>query len=327
MLMKQESHKHEAPNTRLSRSSNLRALSPKGRWLGHLKFGGWCFFGARRLVFGLSLALGVWCLEFSSYAYPPGPYNLLYGTVRDQYGTPLNLATARVVLQTPSGVQFAAPIIDGASQPGINYLLKVPLDSGAAPDLYQPNVLLPGASYKLVVVIGAVTNLPIEMGTNYLSLGKWTKTARVDLTLGVDSNGDGIPDAWEYAFLNMLGTNLPLSSLTANSILTPDGLTLRQEYLLGTALFDPGDPLNIIFVGFIGASPMLQFPVVTGRSYTVLASPDLHSWSPVSFNLATEGLGGPTHSFYVAPGVATIQVYLAPPPLGASRQFYRILVQ
>jgi hypothetical protein len=286
---------------------------------------------ARRLVARLTMVfMGVQLLHIcpTATAYPPGPYYLLYGTVRDQYGTPLSLAGAQVVLQTPASAQFAAPIIPGVTAiPGANYLMKVPLDSGVTPDLYQPKVLVPGASYKLLVVVGTVTNLPIEMGTNYLSLGQWAKTARVDLTLGVDSNGDGIPDAWEYAFLSMLGTNLPLSSLTANTILTPDGLTLEQEYLLGTALFDPGEPLNIIFVGFIGASPILQFPVLTGRSYTVLASPDLSSWSPVAFNLASEGLGGPTHSFYVAPAVATIQVYLASPPPGTSKQFYRILVQ
>jgi hypothetical protein len=267
-------------------------------------------------------------LEFSTYAYPAGPYNLLYGTVRDQYGTPISLAGAQVMLQTAAGTQFAAPIIPGiAGVPGVNYMMKVPLDSGVTPDLYQPGVLVPAAAYKLLVVIGTVTNLPIEMGTNYLSLGKWAKTARVDLTLGVDSNGDGLPDAWEYALLSMLGTNIPLSSLTANTILTPDGLTLKQEFLLGTALFDPGDPLYITFVGFTGPSPILQFPVVTGRSYTVLASPDLQSWSPVNFNLATEGLAAPTRSFYFAPGVATIQVYLAPPPPGTTQQFYRILVQ
>src|SRR5262245_8467330 len=120
-------------------------------------------------------------------ADPPGPYHLLYGTVRDQFGTPLNLDTARVVLETPSGVQFSAPIIDGASLPGVNYLLKVPLDSGVTLGLSQPKALVPGSSYKLVVVIDAVTNLPIEMATNYLSIGQWAKTARVDLTLGVDS--------------------------------------------------------------------------------------------------------------------------------------------
>jgi hypothetical protein len=233
-----------------------------------------------------------------------------------------------VVLQTPSGLQFAAPIIPGSTSiPGVNYLLKVPLDSAVTPDLYQPNVLIPAASYKMLVVIGTVTNLPIEMGTNYLAMGQWAKVSRVDLTLGVDSNGDGIPDAWEYAFLSLLGTNIPLSSLTANTILTPDGLTLRQQYLLGTALLDPGDPLKLIFVGFNGPSPVLQFPTVTGRSYTVLGSPDLRTWTPVAFNLPDETPGTPTHAFYFASGIAPIQVYLVPPPPTVLRQFYRIQVQ
>jgi hypothetical protein len=252
---------------------------------------------------------------------------LIYGTVRDQYGTPISVAGAQIVAQTPSGLRFTAPIVPGiSSTPGVNFLLKVPLDAGSAPDLYQPNALLPAAAYKLVVVIGTVTNVPIEIGTNYLSLGQWAKSTRVDLTLGVDSNGDGIPDSWELAFMAMIGTNLPLSSLNGNTILTPDGLTLRQQFILGTVLFDPGNPLRLIFVGFAGSSPILQFPTINGRSYSVLTSPDLRSWSPVYFNLTSEGLGA-THPFYFASGVGTIQVYVAPPPPTTPRQFYRVQVQ
>jgi hypothetical protein len=266
-------------------------------------------------------------LAAPAFAYPPGPYTLIYGTVRDQYGTPISVAGATIVAQTPSGVQFTAPIIPAISTtPGVNYLLKVPLDAGTAPALYQPNVLLPATAYKMVVVIGTVTNLPIEMGTNYLSLGQWAKSTRVDLTLGADVNGDLIPDAWEYAFMAMIGTNLPLSSLHGNTILTPDGLTLQQQFILGTALFDPGDPLRLVFLGFSGSSPMLQFPTINGRSYTIQTSPDLHSWSPAYFNLASEGVGA-THPFYYAPSVATIQVYVAPPPPANPRQFYRVQVQ
>jgi hypothetical protein len=274
----------------------------------------------------LLLAL-VFCLCPAAHAYPPGPYTLVYGTVRDQYGTPLSSATALVVLQTPSGFQAAAPIVPGIATAGVNYLLKVPLDSAVTPDLYNPNVVVPATPYKIVVVVGAVTNLPIEMVTTYQSVGQWTKATRVDLTLGVDSNGDGLPDAWEYGFMAMIGTNLPLSSLTANSILTPDGLTLRQEFLLGTALFDPGDPLKIVFLGFNGASPLLQFPTISGRSYTVLVSADLKNWTATAFNLASDSAGTAARPYYIAPNVATIQVKLAPPAAGSRQQFYRIQVQ
>jgi hypothetical protein len=284
---------------------------------------------ARRLTGSLTMGmLGIQLHHFcpTATAYPPGPYHLLYGTVRDQFGTPVTRDTAQVVLQTPTGVQFSTPIIPAASLPGVNYLLKIPLDSGATPDLYSPHVLVTG-SYKLVVVIDVVTNVPIEMATNYAVVGEWAKSTRIDLTLGIDANGDGLPDAWENAFLAMLGTNMPLSSLTANSVLTPDGLTLRQEYLLGTALFDPGNPLEITFLGFNGTSPVLQFPTITGRSYTVLGSPDLENWSPVAFNLASDVSDAPAYASYLAPAVGPVQVYLVPPPPGTSRQFYRIQVQ
>src|SRR5215831_4427611 len=118
----------------------------------------------RRLAGWLTMAILAIQLHHlcpTATAYPPGPYHLLYGTVRDRFGTPLNLNTAQVVLQTSTGVQLSAPIIPAANLPGINYLLRIPLDSGVTPDLYLPDVLVPG-SYKMLVVIGAVTNLPIE---------------------------------------------------------------------------------------------------------------------------------------------------------------------
>jgi len=252
---------------------------------------------------------------------------VLYGTVRDQYGTPLSSAQAQIVLQTPAGTQLCAPVVPGVSIAGVNYLFKVPLDSGVTPDLYQPNVLVPAAPFKLVVVIGTATNLPIQMASTNFALGSWARSTRVDLTLGVDSNGDGLPDAWEYAFLAAIGATNTLASLNANSVLTPDGRNLAQQFLLGTALFDPGNPLKITFLGFNGASPALQFPTLIGRTYTVLISTDLNNWSPAAFNLASDAPGAPAQSSYVAASTATIQVYVAPPPAGTPSQFYQIQVQ
>jgi len=259
-------------------------------------------------------------------ANPPAPYNLLYGVVRDKYGTPLTSAAATILLETPTGAVISSSVMPGYA-PGVNYRLKVPMDSGQSPDLYQPAAQLGGAPFKLVVVINNVTNLPIEMTGNYALLGKPGREVRVDLTLGVDSNGDGIPDSWEAAFLAALGLNVPLSSLNPNSVLTPDGLTLRQQYLFGTYPFNPSHPCAVTFLGFRGTSPALQFPSMTGRYYSVLSSSDNKNWSTSAFYLSTDDPAGAPRNYYYSPGIGTTEVHVAPPLTPGRMQFYRILVQ
>jgi len=278
----------------------------------------------------VALAAGVWLGGLGSgpmaQANPPAPYNLVYGVVRDMYGTPLTSASATILLQTPGGVMIAASVLPGYA-PGVNYRLKVPMDSGDTPDLYQANALMATAAFKLYVVINNVTNLPIEMSVNYATLGQAGRATRIDLTLGVDSNGDGIPDQWERAFLSTLGLNVPLSSLNANSVLTPDGLTLRQQYLFGTYPFNPSQPCLVTFAGFKGNSPHLVFPTITGHSYSVLGSSDAKNWSTVSFFLPTDDPNGAARSYYYAPAITTAEVYVAPAATPARTQFYRVLVQ
>jgi hypothetical protein len=261
----------------------------------------------------------------TALAFPPAPYHLVYGLVRDRYGAPLTSAQVQIVLITPSGSACATSILPGFA-PGINYQLKIPMDAGQTMDLWQPNALLATSTFKMVVVIAGVTNIPIEMTGGFATIGQPGQSSRVDLTLGVVANGDGLPDAWEYAFMALIGTNVPLSSLNANSVLTPDGRTLRQQYVLGTYPFDPGDTLNITFIGIYYNSPVLRFPTVAGRSYTVQSSSDLKNWSAVPFNLPGDTLGVSYRSYYYAPSVAPVQVYVAP-PASSKAQFYRVLVQ
>jgi hypothetical protein len=259
-------------------------------------------------------------------ANPPAPYNLVFGLVRDSYGTPLASASASILLETPGGVVISAPVLPGYA-PGVNYRMAVPMDSATTPDLYLPSALAPEAQFKLFVVLNNATNLPIEMSGNYEALGKPGKAARIDLTLGVDANGDGIPDDWEKAFLAALGLNVPLSSINANSVLAGDGLTLRQEYLYGTYPFNPSHPCLVSFAGFNGAAPILEFPTMTGRYYSVLGSSDAVNWSTVSFLLSTDAPSSPPHNYYYSPGIATLQVFVVPSAESAPTQFYRILVQ
>ena len=259
-------------------------------------------------------------------ANPPAPYNLIYGVVRDAYGTPLTAANAQLILSCPGKPALTAGVLPGYA-PGVNYQIKVPMDSGYTPDPYRPNALSTGLPFKISVVINNATNVPIEMSLNYATLGQPAKATRIDLTLGVDSNGDGIPDSWERAFLAELGLDLPLSAVNGDSLLSGDGLTLRQQYRYGSYPFNPSEPCVATFAGFSGGSPVLRFPVITGRFYSVLASADTKTWVTVPFQMAGELPSVPSRNYYYAAGISNTEVRVAPPAGAARMQFYRILVQ
>jgi hypothetical protein len=274
----------------------------------------------------LLAAAALWSLGHcpSADGIPPAPYHLIYGLAKDQYGTPLTSANSYVILQTPTGVQFSTQVIPGLAA-GVNYQIKVPMDAGQTTQLYRPDALLVSAPFTMLVAVGTATNLPIEM-TNYVLLGNPGGGTRINLTLGTDSNGDGIPDAWELAYLTTLGLNVPLSSLNANSVLA-GGLTLWQAYLLGLPVFDPGTQFQITMVGFAGTSPLLEFPGMTGRSYTVLGSSDLNTWTPLSFNLPTDAPGTQAQSFFYSSTIQNVQVQVNVPAPASAAMFLKVLLQ
>jgi hypothetical protein len=272
------------------------------------------------------LAAALLLLPTTAPAFPPAPHHLIYGTVRDEYGTPLMTSQAQIILETPTGVKLATSVVPGIGY-DMNYELEVPMDAGLTPDPYEPDALMAAAPFKMYVVIGVITNLPIQMTGNYSQLGQPGQQTRIDLTLGVDSNGDGIPDAWELAFLASIGSNLNLASLTAGLRLTSDGRTLQQQFLAGNYPFDPDEPFILTVVAPNNGSPLLQFTAMTGRYYTLLGSPDLKSWTPLNFSMPAEGLGGPAHGYYFAPGIQTLQIQTIQPSTGPTMRFFKMLLQ
>jgi len=261
-----------------------------------------------------------------AHAFPPAPHHVIFGLVRDDFGTPLSSPQMLVILETPTGTQLATKIA-AVSEPGVNYQLEVPMDSGIAPDPYEPAAMQIAAPFKMVVVVGTLTNLPIQMTGDFSRLGQPGQQTRIDLTLGTDVNGNGIPDAWELAYLAAIHSNLTLAELTANSVLGPDGLTLLQEFLAGYYPFDPADSFRLQLIDANHGSPILQFTAITGRSYTVLGSPDMQSWTPLPFVIPAEGSNGPTHSYYTARDVRALQLQVLQPASGPEMHYFRLVLQ
>jgi len=172
----------------------------------------------------------------AAHAYPPAPDHTFYGMVRNEWGDPIDVSGARVFILSTNGAGAAAPVA-ASTQPGINYRLTVPMDSARSlkVDPTSASRLRQSQPFQLKVQIGAITYLPIEMVLTR-PIGEPAGTTRLDLTLGVDTDGDGLPDAWEVA--NGLNPNDPTD---ADGDADGDGISNRNEYLAGTYPFDPSD--------------------------------------------------------------------------------------
>jgi len=249
--------------------------------------------------------------------------------VRDEYGEPLSLATAQVFLETTNGIAIACEISPNIV-PGENYRLTVPMDSLTALDLYKPTALYSAVSFQIKVKIGATVYLPLEMAGNLASLGQPAGETLINLTLGVDSDGDGLPDAWENLLIQMLGGGLTLASINPNGDNDGDGLSNYQEYLAGTYAWDPDDgPSDGLRLGFIrrsGQGPVVQFYGIAGRTYSVLGTTNLTTWTTMSIRVPPGDANATPMPEYFNPAsqIVELEVLLSVPQPAA--MFFRVRV-
>jgi len=268
-----------------------------------------------RLCFFLAAVL----LGATVQAYPPAPDHVLYGTVRDELGRPLAAGTAVVIVSTAAGVIARTPIARGA-EADANYLVRLPMDLGSLGTVYKPTALLPTSAFTIRVLIGNVAYVPIEITRLPPTLGQPGQRTRLDLTLGVDSDNDGIPDAWERALIerDTTGRLRTLADIKPGDDLDGDGLTNLQEYLIGTYALDRLDGLALEVLAVENGRARLRFTTVPGRTYTVKASTNLNDWSPQAFALTAAGDGN--QLTYAGQSVTLVEVW-APLPVGGTAFF------
>ncbi len=259
-------------------------------------------------------------------AYPPAPHHIIEGVVRDGFGNPLTTSAARLVLETTTGRQLTVPLRPEMGR-GLNYTLTIPMDAGVTPEVYRPNALPPLVPFRIQVRIGTTTYLPIEMQGSFAHLGEPARRTRLDLTLGEDTDGDGLPDAWERALIELLGGGRSLADIRPEDDLDSDGLTNLQEYLAGTYAYDPAHGIVLEALQLLPGRAQLEFTVVRGRTYSLLAGSELTAWAPVAFTL--EGAGEEAVLEYRATDVRRLRVNVALPETDgpAGQRFFKLLVR
>ncbi|MDX1951028.1 MAG: hypothetical protein SFY81_02525 [Verrucomicrobiota bacterium] len=272
----------------------------------------------RRLAFS-ALLLG--SLGASALAYPPALPHTFYGMVRDELGNPLPQG-ASITLETSSGVKVYG-VVSYIFESGVNYRLSIPLDSGLTSEAYRPTALHPSVPFKIKVTIGTTTYLPIEMSRDFKLMGLPGKSTLLNLTLGEDLNGDGLPDAWQRRI------NADLNATNPGGDFDHDGLSNLDEYLAGTYAYDPSSGFSLKIVRVNEGSPVLSFTAISGRTYTIFGSDSLEStsWSPVQFRLILNNTAGPVLDAFSASDVAAVEVEVVTPPGQAPARFFKVMLQ
>lgn len=268
----------------------------------------------------LAALLIVACLASTTlFAYPPALPHTFYGMVRDELGNPLSPG-ATITLETTSGVKVYG-VVSALFRPGVNYELRVPLDAGLTSDAYKPTALDPSVPFRIKVTIGSSVFLPIEMTHDFAVMGEPGQSTLLNLTLGVDNNGDGIPDAWQRRI------NSDINKVKPGDDADHDGLSNLQEYLAGTYANDSKSGFSLSIVRVENDAPILSFTAIIGRTYNLLGSTDFSSWAPIQFQVLPLTDDSPTLSAYTAADVRPVQVRAVIPNGGAVPLFFKLKLQ
>lgn len=256
--------------------------------------------------------------------FPPVPSHTVFGLIRDQFGVPLTDTSAQVFFQTAAGTNLATTV-QPALASGVNYQFSVPLDAGLTADAYQPTAQLPAAPFRVQVKLGTQVYVPIELAGNFAQLGQPAGSTRMDLTLGLDSDGDGLPDAWELAMIAAGHLNISLKEFKPDTRISGNSMTVREAYLAGTYPWNPTDGFRLNIVGFQEALPIVEFMALRGHTYIIRASEDLTTWKQVRFQ--PSGVTGAIPQFlFETNQLSRIRVAILDPETSGVRRFYRLQV-
>lgn len=270
-------------------------------------------------------------------AFPPAPFHTLYGMVRDENGQALSVEGAQVVFYK-GGVEVMRSDIQASNLLDQNYQLRLRMDMQRPGTSSYTNLAnTSGLSFSLGVVLHDVVYYPIEMSAPR-PLGKPGERIRLDLTLGVDSDGDGIPDAWEQSQLYAGGVvpgenGWDLSLLNRDGDFDHDGVSNWQEYIAGTFAADPTDYLALQIITPLASHVQLRFFSIYGKVYSLESSTDLQTWRAASLYLRnpestdSDDIANPPAPQASLRAEGTDFVDLYAPADASGRTFYRLKVR
>jgi hypothetical protein len=176
------------------------------------------------------------------------------------------------------------------------------------------------------VKLGNRSFVPMEMRVAAPQLGQPAESSRVDLTLGEDTDGDGLPDAWERAMIQSGRLAMSLAQFSPTNRINGNALTVMESYVAGTYAWDPKDGFRLDIQSMDPAGPVLRFMGLRGRSYTISGSDDLKAWVPLRFTV--RGLANASEvGFFQPTAMQEVRVVVRRRGDEALPRFFRLAVQ
>jgi hypothetical protein len=265
------------------------------------------------------------------HAFPPAPYHTIFGDVRDDQGVLIPVAGAAVVM-SQGGVTRMREELAAVSGANFNYEIRMRMDMGrSSTATYSSLVVSTASAYTLAVDIGGVLYHPLEITGTLPTVGAPAARVRLNLTLGVDSDGDGLPDAWEESQLYQAGylpgeNGWDLSLLDRAGDLDKDGLSNGTEYIAGTYAGDATSTISMVIKEKKGENVRLETYAIYGKSYTIESSTDLKRWTAASFSTADPAGEAPEEfkSSLVSPTTGVTSLYAKG---AATTTYYRLHIR
>ncbi len=284
------------------------------------------FLRRRAFVAGLAILATALVGVPPLVAFPPSPSYTIYGLVRDQVGTTLQVDGAQILLLR-DGVEIGRAAITNGLLADYNYELSMRIDQGrAATRVYSPKAVAPQGVYFLVVVMNGQNFYPIE-ASGTLRAGNGGERVRLDLNLGADANHDGLPDAWQEWQLYQAGRRpgtpeWDIDLITKEGDFDGDGTSNWLEYLAGTFAGDATERFELKMTARTATVVSFEFYAITGKVYGIEESTNLQTWQVVPMATAPDGAAT---NYYKATAVGILPAYVLAVP-GTSR-FYRLTVR
>lgn len=220
----------------------------------------------------------------------PLPSVTYAGCVRDAYGYPY-AKDAEVALFKGS-VECVRDRVTGERSPGVNYRLELEMDSGGTP--YEPYAVHAGDLLDLKVYyqgqpVAVMTNASLA-SAGALTVPAAGSTLRLDLQTGADTDGDGLPDAWEELLIaqseGLLNT---LADVRPGDDFDGDGSSNLHEFRSGTFPFLSYDCFALEGLAReAGGRLSIRFLAVAGFTYQVRGAASLNAstWGDQPFATA-----------------------------------------